>query len=83
LILRVLERQRICKFGALIQVGGKSLHTEVNTSAISKNLIDALMLSKERMRKAQLSKFITDTTEPTKDGRFFILTKRQRLRPRV
>jgi hypothetical protein len=51
----------------------------VNISATSKNLTDALMYSKERMRKCKRSKYTQDTMVPTKDGRSFILTRKRRL----
>jgi hypothetical protein len=54
----------------------------MNTSVIFKKPISALMLYKVRMLKVKLSKFMVDIMEPTKDGRFFILTRRQRLRLR-
>jgi hypothetical protein len=82
LISRVQVKPRTCKFGAPIQVGGKSLYSVENTSAIFKKPIDALMSSKVRTRKDKLFRFIIDTMVPTKDGRFSILTRRQRLKPR-
>jgi hypothetical protein len=54
----------------------------VSTSAISKKPTDALMYSKERMKKCKLFKFMVDTTEPTRDGRFSIWIPRQRIEPR-
>jgi hypothetical protein len=50
----------------------------VNTSAISKRPTDALMYSKVKMLRDRRSKFIIDIMELTKDGRFFILTRRKR-----
>jgi hypothetical protein len=54
----------------------------MSTSAISKNLTDVLMFFKERTKKVKLSKFTTDTMVPTKDGRFYMLTKEQRMQQR-
>jgi len=54
----------------------------VNTSVTSKSPTDALMYSKVKMLKDRISKSTEDTTVPTKDGRFFILIRRQRLKPR-
>jgi len=58
------------------------LYTDKNTSVTSKNQTDALMYSKVKMKKDKLFKFTVDTTVPTRDGRFFILTRRQRLKQR-
>jgi hypothetical protein len=55
----------------------------VNTSATFRRPTDALMYSKVKMLRDRRSKFITDITVLTKDGRFFILTRRQRDKPRV
>jgi hypothetical protein len=43
---------------------------------------NALMLLEQKMLKEPLLLSGTDTTEPTKDGRFFMLTKHQRIQPR-
>jgi len=53
-----------------------------NTSATSKRPTVALMFTKVRMLKHKKFRFMADTMEPTKDGRFFILTRRQRLKQR-
>jgi hypothetical protein len=54
----------------------------VSTSATFKRPTDASMYSKVKMLKARMSKYMEDTTVPTKDGRYSILTRRQRLKPR-
>jgi hypothetical protein len=54
----------------------------VNTSATFRRPIDALMYSKVKMLKDRISRFMEDTMEPIKDGRYSILTRRQRLKPR-
>jgi hypothetical protein len=59
------------------------LSIKANISVTSKNLIDALMFTKERTKKDKRSRFTQDTTEPIRDGRFSILTKKQRLRLRA
>jgi hypothetical protein len=69
---RVQEKPRTCKFGAPIQAGGKSLYSAENTSAIFKKPTDALMSSKVKTLKDKLCRFIIDTMEPTKDGKFSI-----------
>jgi hypothetical protein len=40
------------------------------------------MYSKVKMLRDRMSKYMEDTTEPTKDGRYSILTRKQRLKPR-
>jgi hypothetical protein len=54
----------------------------VNTSAIFRRPTDASMYSKVKILRDKISRFMEDTTEPTKDGRYFILTRRQRPKPR-
>jgi hypothetical protein len=54
----------------------------VSTSAISKRPTDASMYSKVKMLKDRISKYMEDITEPIRDGRYSILTRRQRLKPR-
>jgi len=53
-----------------------------NISATFNSLIDALMSTEVKMLKDKKFKYTIDTMEPIKDGRFFTLTKRQRLKPR-
>jgi hypothetical protein len=55
------------------------LSTVMNTSVTSKRPTDASMYSKVKMLKDRMSKSTEDTTVPTKDGRFFILTRKTRL----
>jgi hypothetical protein len=53
-----------------------------NTSATSKRQTNALMFTKVRMLKDKMFRFMADTMEPTRDGRFFILTRRRESRLR-
>jgi len=71
----VLVRPTTCKSGQLTLDGSKSLYSEMNISAISKNLTDASTSSKVKIKKDKQFKFTTDTTVPIRDGRFFILTR--------
>jgi hypothetical protein len=79
---KVLVEPTTCKSGAPTQDGSKSSSTKVNTSATSRKPIDALMFSKVKMMKVRKYRYTIDTTEPTRDGRFSILTRKERLRPR-
>jgi hypothetical protein len=78
----VLERPITCKSIALTQDGSRSLFSHKSTSVISRKQIDVLMSQETKMLKAKQSSLITDTMVPIKDGKFFILTRRQRLRLR-
>jgi hypothetical protein len=82
LISRAQGRQKKCKSGALTLGGGKSLCIKENISATSKKAIGVLMCTKVKMLKCKLFKFIIDTMVPTKDGRYFISIRRQRLKLR-
>jgi hypothetical protein len=73
----------ICKSGAPTQDGGRSLFINKNTSAISNRPTDVSMSQVEKMLKVKKSKYGIDTMVLTKDGRFFILTRRLRLKLRV
>jgi hypothetical protein len=53
-----------------------------STSVTSNSLRDVLMFLEEKMLKVKQSKFTTDTTELTRDGMFFILTRNLHLRLR-
>jgi hypothetical protein len=81
-ISRVLVEPTTCKSGAPTQDGSKSLSTKENTFVTSRKPIDALMYSKVKMMKVRKYRYTIDTTEPTRDGRSSILTRKQRLRPR-
>jgi hypothetical protein len=54
-----------------------------STSATSKSPTNALMFTKVRMLKDKMFRFMADTMVLTKDGRFFILTRKERLKQRV
>jgi hypothetical protein len=54
-----------------------------NTYVISNRPTDVSMSLVAKTKKDKLSKYTIDTTELTRDGRFSILTKKQRLRLRV
>jgi hypothetical protein len=79
-ISRVLVKQVTCKSGAPTQDGSKSLSTKESISATSNKPIDALMSTKVKTKRAKKFRYSTDTTEPTRDGRFSILTRK--LRPK-
>jgi len=81
-ILRTQEELRICKSGAPTHNGSKSSCTQVNISATSNNLTVASMYSKERTKKCKRSKFMVDIMVLTRDGRFYMLTKEQRMQQR-
>jgi hypothetical protein len=72
----------ICKSIAPTQDGSRSLFSHKSTSVTSKKQIDVLMLMQTKMLKVRKSLSIEDTMVPIKDGKFFILTQRKRLRQR-
>jgi len=78
----MLERLMICKSGQPTLNGSKSSHTEENTSVISNKPTNVSMLLEISIRKDNKSKLTIDITVLTRDGRFFILIRRQRLRLR-
>jgi hypothetical protein len=82
-ISKAQVKQTTCKSGAPTLDGGRSLFTNKNTSAISNPPTDVSMSQVEKMLKVKKSKYGIDTMVPTKDGRFFILTRRLRLKLRV
>merc|ERR1712066_1046203 len=64
---RMVEEPATCKCGVPTQDGSNSSNTKAQTSSMSRTA-KFLMLSAPEMLKAKTCKFITDTTEPTKDG---------------
>jgi hypothetical protein len=80
LISKPQERPITCKSGVPTQDGGRSLSIRENISATFNRLTDALMLQETKIKKVKLFKFTTNTMELTRDGRFSILTRKQRLK---
>jgi hypothetical protein len=54
----------------------------MNTSATSNTRTDALRSLEIKIKKVNYLESTINKMEPTRDGRFFILTRRQRLRLR-
>jgi hypothetical protein len=72
----------ICKSGAPTQDGGKSSSIKENTSVTFNKQRDALMFTKAKILKDRRFRYTIDTMEPTRDGRFYILTRKERQRQR-
>jgi hypothetical protein len=71
-----------CKSGAPTLDGSRSLSIKENISATFVRPTSVSMFLETKTKKVKLLKLTKDIMEPTKDGKYFILTKRQRLRPR-
>ena len=76
------ERPTTCKSGAPTQDGSKSSFIDKSTSVTSKKQTNVSMSIKAKMLKVKKLSLMDNIMVPIKDGRFFILTRRQRLRQR-
>ena len=71
-----------CKSGALTLDGSRFSNIKKIIFVTSKKKIDALRLAETKISKDKQFLLVIDKMVPIKDGKFFILTRRQPLKPR-